>query len=66
MTELEKLHERFSRRISEIQHYHNRFRDFNSYDERGAATYAIVMRTQIQDFLKIAEELEEYSNAQKN
>lgn len=55
-----KLIDKFNRRIKEIQHYHNRFRDFLPGDDDGAATYGVVMRTQVQDLLKILEEIERF------
>lgn len=55
----QELREKFEWRVQEIRHYHNRFRDFPPGDDKGAATYGIIMRTQVQDLLKILEELQE-------
>lgn len=59
MKDLEMI-EKFNNRIKEIQHYHNSLRDFLPGDDDGAATYGVVMRTQVQALLKILEEGQEY------
>lgn len=60
MSDLEKIFEGFGRRIAEIRHYHNLFRDFDPGNDHGAIMYAIVMRSQVQEFLKLVKEWEEY------
>lgn len=56
-TKIEIL-ESFERRIKEIRHYHNRLRDFLPGDDDGAATYGVVLRSQIQDLLQILDDAE--------
>lgn len=46
-----RLMEKFCYRMDEIEHYHRRFRDFGPGDTVTAETYAIIMRTQIEDLL---------------
>lgn len=55
---LEKaIMDKFNSRISEIHLYHNRFKDFRPSDEVSAVTYAMVMRSQVEDLLDILEEV---------
>lgn len=56
----QELMKKFNHRIKEIKHYHERFRDFPPGDDDGAATYGVVMRTQVQALLELLEEVQEH------
>lgn len=51
------LMDKFNNRISEIHLYHSRFGDFRPGDEVSAVTYAMIMRSQVQDLLDTLEEV---------
>jgi hypothetical protein len=50
-------------RIREIRHYHDNLRNFMPGDDDGAATYGVIMRSQIQDLLQILDAAEPGADA---
>lgn len=60
MTELGQIFEKLGCRVATIQQYHKQFSDFLPGDDEGAATYGMIMRSQVDGFLKLVQEWKDY------
>lgn len=60
VSELGQIFEKLGNRVAIIQYYHKRFSDFLPGDDEGAATYGMIMRSQVDGFLKLVQEWKDY------